>query len=133
MDLYDILTKNDILTGNQYYALVENHMYANGYTDDGDDKVSDGIAYVKLFNATGIGTWWLSELDPDTGIAFGKAHLLELEFGYFSLLELLDTHWEKKMMLERDLYYRPKFLTDVTIDDVYPTYADEQPYATQTI
>lgn len=133
MDLYDILTNNDIMTGRQYYMLVQNHLWSNGYTDDGADKVTDGLAHVKLFNATGPGTWWLSELDPDTGIAFGKAHIFELEFGYFSLLELYDLNVEKKMMLERDLYYKPKMLWEVTMDDVYPTYADEQAYATQTI
>lgn len=133
MDLYDILTSNDIMTGDQYYKIVQNHFYSNGYTDDGDDKVSDNIAHLKLFNATGLGTWYISEMDPDTGIAFGKAHILELELGYFSLLEFYDLHLEKKMMLERDLYYKPKLLSHITMEDVYPTYADEQVYATQTI
>ena len=42
--------------------LVENHKAQDG--------TKEFKAVVKLFNPTGLGTWYLSELDPETNVAF---------------------------------------------------------------
>ena len=52
------------------------------------------IAYVRLFNPCGIGTWYLSELDPETNIAFGLCCLHEEELGYVSLKKLWENVWK---------------------------------------
>ena len=52
-----------ILTKKIKDKLVKNHS-----EQDGSKSFK---AVLKLFNPTGIGTWYLSELDPKTNIAFG--------------------------------------------------------------
>ena len=68
-----------MLLNGQYKKLVENY------------KAQDGTktfkAVVKLFNPTGIGTWYLTELNPETNVAFGLADVHE-ELGYIDLNEL---------------------------------------------
>ena len=66
-----------LLTKQQYEQLVKNN--------NEQDGSKDFKVVVKLFNPTGIGTWYLSELNPETNVAFGLAELHEKEFGYVSL------------------------------------------------
>lgn len=68
---------------------------------------------VRLFNPSGIGTWWIATYDPETGIAFGVAQLQEMEVGDFYMPELVEIRGQFGLPLERDLYYKP-----VTIEDV---------------
>lgn len=53
-------------------------------------------------------TWYMTELDPDTGIAFGYvenlAEPLFSEWGYFSLVEMGEV-FTKGIYIERDIYY----------------------------
>jgi hypothetical protein len=67
---------------------------------------------VKLFNPTGIGTWYLSELDPETNVAFGLACVHEKELGYIDLNELLDFKGQFGLSLERDRWFKPKTLDE---------------------
>jgi hypothetical protein len=71
----------------------------------------DPIAYVKFFNPTGIGTWWASEFDPESGIFFGKADLGFPELGTFSLQELESYKGPLGLGIERDIYFTPKPLS----------------------
>lgn len=57
---------------------------------------------VKLFNAWGQGTWYLSELDPETNIAYGLCDLGYPELGYVSIDELQQVLGRR---LERDMYW----------------------------
>ena len=116
MELFDILHRNNLMSAAEFYKLSENYQLTQA------GKQSDGIAHVKLFNATGAGTWWISEMNAEDGHAFGKAQIFELEYGYSSVLELLDVHMEGKMILEKDKLWTPTPLKDITLDDVYPTY-----------
>ena len=69
-------------------------------------------AVLKLFNPTGIGTWYLSELDPETNMAFGLCCLTEKELGYVNLDELLSFKGRMGLGIERDKFFTPKTLKD---------------------
>ena len=62
-------------------------------------------AVVKLFNPTGIGTWYLSELNPDTNIAFGLSCLHEKELGDVSLEEMQELKLPLGLSIEKDRYF----------------------------
>lgn len=70
------------------------------------------IAIVKFFNPSGPGTWWASELEPETGIFFGKAELFCKEYGSFSLEELRSLRLPFGLFIERDYYFIPKPLEE---------------------
>ena len=65
---------------------------------------------VKFFNPTGIGTWYLTELSPDT-IGFGLCHLYEVELGYVSLEELASLKLPGGLGIEKDRYFSGKDLS----------------------
>ena len=89
-----------ILTKKIKDQLVKNHN-----EQDGSKSFK---AVLKLFNPTGIGTWYLSELDPETNIAFGLCCLQEEELGPVSLNELLKYRGGFGLGIERDKYFQPK-------------------------
>ncbi len=68
---------------------------------------------VKLFNPTGIGTWYIAAYDPDTHIAWGLADLHEKEVGSFSMDELVAFRGRFGLPIERDLYWHARSLADV--------------------
>lgn len=76
------------------------------------ENQEDPIALVKFFNPTGIGTWWASEFDPETGMLFGKADLGFPELGYFNLKELKGYKGRFGLGIERDLYFVSKPLSE---------------------
>ena len=57
---------------------------------------------VKLFNPTGIGTWYLTEMNPETNVAFGLAHIQEKELGYINVAELKEFKGRMGLGIERD-------------------------------
>lgn len=67
----------------------------------------ESIARVRLFNPTGIGTWWLASYDPDERTAWGVAELHERECGAIWLPELIDFRGRFGLPIERDLHYTP--------------------------
>ena len=69
-------------------------------------------AVLKLFNPTGIVTWYLSELDPETNMAFGLCFLTEKELGYVNLDELLSFKGRMGLGIERDKFFKPKTLDE---------------------
>lgn len=68
--------------------------------------VKDKRAPVKWFSPTF--TWFMCELDPESGEAFGYVENLSepafSEWGYFSLVEMGEV-FVKGIYIERDLYY----------------------------
>ena len=82
--------------------LIKNHKRAEGSKST--------LAYVKLFNPTGKGTWYLSELDPETNVAFGLCELHEKELGYVSLDELKQFKGQFGLGIERDKYFKEQSL-----------------------
>ena len=67
----------------------------------------------KFFNPAGAGSWYMTEYDPDTGIAFGAANIFELELGEFSIPELAAIKLPMGLSIERDLYFGEHTLADV--------------------
>lgn len=96
-------------------------------------KAPDKVVHIHLF--VGSCDWWLVELDPAEGLAFGYACLgdpANAEWGYVSLAELaalrlgvkvvmrseLGDNWSPAahglpMVVERDLYWEPRQVRDV--------------------
>ena len=64
-------------------------------------------AVVKLFNPSGTGRWFLSELNPNDNVAFGLCCFEFEELGYVSLEELKSLKTPFGLGIERDLYFKP--------------------------
>ncbi len=89
--------------------LIENHKQHKDCWNDEHPSYKESKAVVKLFNPAGIGTWYLSELDPETNIAFGLCDLGEPELGYVSIDEILSFADSRfGLGIERDLSFTPK-------------------------
>ena len=84
---------------------IKEKLIANHKEQDGTKSFK---AVLKLFNPTGIGTWYLSELNPENNNAFGLCCLTEEEFGYVNLDELLGYKGQLGLGIERDRYFKPK-------------------------
>ena len=85
--------------------LIKNHIAHKKAWNDENPKSIDFKIVAKLFNPTGLGTWWLTELDPETNIAFGIADIGEKEMGYFSIDELAEFKGQFGLGIERDKYF----------------------------
>ena len=91
--------------------LVKNHQEHKKLYNDDPPEHKDFNAVVKLFNPTGIGTWYLSELDPETNIAFGLAVLHEKELGYIDLTELENFKGQFGLGIEREYSFKANKLS----------------------
>lgn len=88
------------------------------YSQDG--KGGKAVAYVKFFTPDSSWTWYATEYDgKDT--FFGLVDGQFKELGYFSLSELESAHGPLGLPVERDLYWRPKTLQEITPDLFTPT------------
>lgn len=72
-----------------------------------DGKGEDAIAYVKLFTPDSNWTWYITEMNPETGECFGLVYGHEREFGYFSLSELETIKGPLGLPVERDRFFDP--------------------------
>lgn len=90
-----------LMTKKQEEQLVKNHELQNA----NPDKDMKNKAVIKLFNPTGSGTWYVSEYDPETKIAFGVADLGFPEMGSFALWELEELELPMGLKIERDLSF----------------------------
>ena len=94
-----------LLTKKIREKLIKNHLEQDG--------TKTFKAEVKLFNPCGIGTWYLSELNPDTNVAFGLCELHEKELGYVSIDKLKEIELPFFLKIERDLYYQPTHFSEL--------------------
>ena len=74
---------------------------------------ADPMVRVKLFNPTGIGTWYLMGYDPEDRIAFGLCNLFEWGLGDVSMAELVDVRGMFGLPIERDIHFTPQLLSEV--------------------
>lgn len=77
-------------------------------------KPENVTVYVKLFDPTGSGTWYVTEYDPKSRMCFGYVTGLGYnELGEFSLneLELVEVRFGLK--IERDMWFEPKSLAKI--------------------
>lgn len=98
---------------------IRDKLISNHQKQDGTKKFK---AELKLFNPTGMGTWYISELDPETNIAFGLCDLLEPEMGYVSIDELQEMKLPYGLGIERDLHYIPKEFSDIIFNIKKPAH-----------
>ena len=88
---------------------IKEKLIANHKAQDGTKSFK---AELKLFNPAGMGTWYLSELNPENNNAFGLCCLTEKELGYVNLDELLSFKGQLGLGIERDRHFKPKTLDD---------------------
>jgi hypothetical protein len=72
------------------------------------ENVKDAIAHLKFFIDSW--TWYVTELDPKTGEAFGKVfscHCPDGELGYIDMNELAQIRGSVGHGVERDRYFKP--------------------------
>jgi len=81
------------------------------YAQDG--KGNQATAYVKLFTPDANWTWYITEMDPETGECFGLVDGLEKELGYFRIQELEAVRGPMGLPVERDIMFQPKTLAEV--------------------
>ena len=82
-----------------------------------NEKVSDYdtvLAHAKLFSPYSNWTWYITEMDAETGQCFGLVEGFERELGYFDLTELAETTvFGDVPAVERDLYWQPRTLGEI--------------------
>ena len=76
------------------------------------EEKDDPVVQAKFFDPCGAASWWITEYNPETKIAFGfVTGLHEDEFGYVSLEEMEAIERPFGLTIERDLYFTPKPLS----------------------
>ena len=93
----------------QITKAIREKLIANHKKQDGSKEFK---AVLKLFNPTGAGTWYLSELNPETNVAFGLCHITDKELGYVDLNELANFRGQMGLGIERDKFFTPKTLKE---------------------
>ena len=80
------------------------------YAQDG--KSGEAVVHVKFFTPDSNWTWYATEFDgKDTFFGLVDGHCKEL--GYFSLKELEEVRGPMGLLIERDLYFKPKILEEI--------------------
>lgn len=74
------------------------------------ENIRDPLAVVKLFDVAGTATWYVTEFDPNTQVAFCYVTGLAFdEWGYVYLPELGELKTNLGIpRIERDIYFSPK-------------------------
>ena len=78
------------------------------------EMIKEKRAYVKYFTPDSYWTWYVMEYDPLNKIFFGLVEGFVKEFGYFTLEELLTLRGPMGLAIERDLYFEPKPIKDLS-------------------
>jgi hypothetical protein len=83
-------------------------MIANGRANAGREITQDFEPVVKLFCPWSLAIWLLTELDPETNIAFGLCDLGQgfPELGTVSLTEMASVEGPVGLRIERDLHFK---------------------------
>ncbi len=85
-------------------------LYANENVEDYDSV----LAPAKLFSPYSNWTWYITEMNPVTGLCFGLVQGFETELGYFDLTDLAEaTVFGQVPAVERDLYWKPQTLGEI--------------------
>jgi len=72
------------------------------------EERKDPLAIAKFFNPAGAGTWFATEIDPETGNFFGYVSIFgnwNDEWGSFSLRELEHFRGRFGLGIERDRFF----------------------------
>jgi hypothetical protein len=93
-----MISMANLLTQKDIKQLTTNHE-SRVKTDESSNVV------VKLFNPTGAGTWYLTELYHDKNIAYGLCCITEAEFGNVSVEELKSLKLPMGLTIEKDKWF----------------------------
>ena len=86
---------------------------AIGATENAPDY-DEVLAPAKLFSPYSNWSWYITEMDRQTGQCFGLVEGLDTELGYFDLTELAETTVLGGVpAVERDLYWQPMTLGEI--------------------
>jgi len=80
--------------------------------------LEDHIIVAKFFNPSGAGTWFATEYDPETKIAFGYVSIFgdhNDEWGSFAIWELEELEGPFGLGIERDIYWTEKKASEVEL------------------
>ena len=81
-----------------------------------DGQGTSAVAVAHFFSNANGWDWYLTELDPDTGDAFGLVFGFERELGYFNLHEMEEVNEKFGFeAIERDLHWEPTTLAEVIL------------------
>lgn len=78
-----------------------------------DGKGDEAVIHAKLFTPDSNWTWYILEMDPQTGRCFGLVKGLETELGYFSIPELRKVRGPYGLPVERDRHFRKTTLGEL--------------------
>lgn len=79
------------------------------------ENAGDPIFAAKLFDIAGGGTWYVTEYDPETRMAFGYVTgLASDEWGYIPVDELMTLRWHGIPRIEIDQYFDPRPASTIT-------------------
>jgi hypothetical protein len=76
-----------------------------------DGKGAEAVAHVRLFHPLSRWTWYVLELDPTTGEAFGIVEGDDTEYGYFDMNEMAAMK-VGGLGVERDSWFAPMTLRE---------------------
>ena len=80
-------------------------------------SVDDMLVHVKLFSPYSVWSWYIVELDLETGRCFGLVEGFETEMGYFDLADLANATCGELAAVERDLHWRPTTIGKIRRSD----------------
>lgn len=78
------------------------------------ENVEDPIVHIKYFTPDANWYWLTTEVDEDGDVMFGLVYGFEKEWGYYSLTELKQVRGALGLPVERDLYYEPRPVSEVS-------------------
>ena len=96
-----------LFTKQQKEKLIKNYIHHKEYWNDEHPKYKEFKAVLKLFNPTGIGTWYLMNMHKDNDYCWGICHIYEWEIGSFSINELKGVNLPFGLKIERDKFFKP--------------------------
>ena len=76
------------------------------------ERCTDPMVHAKFFSPDTNWTWYALEFDG-ADLFFGYVVGLDCELGYFSLEELESVRGPLGLAVERDLYFKPRLLSEV--------------------
>ncbi|GGX55945.1 DUF2958 domain-containing protein [Streptomyces chartreusis] len=100
------------LRGHEFYPTLAQRAEVPTLYSTENTPTPDKIVHLHYF-AGACMNWFVTELDPKCGLAFGWAHITNGEWGYFHLPELEEIQSGIGFVIERDLHWEPKPVREV--------------------
>ena len=95
---------------------IENKLQAQPLYSQ-EQKGDDARVIAKFFNPCGRGTWYVLEGEKQNNgdwLFFGIVEINEREYGYFTLSELESVRLPFGLTIERDKYFKPCTVKDLS-------------------